>query len=281
MCKGWIYYRQALIPNMEPHNEVEFKNNREFWKCDDGRPLLARWTTKFDCKSETNWWYVIKDDSFQIDKLKSDYRYKIKKGEKFFETRIIDPIKYVEELFEVYTKAYMSYPVKYRPKVNKKDFADDMLKLKNTGKTLFFGAFDRESGRLEGVLVNKNSGICHYLDSLRVNPGREKHQINAALVKALLDYYDTELSSGSGYICDGEKNILHETRFQDYLEKYFGFRKAYCFLNVKYRGGIGAFVKMLYPFRRLLYIFDSCRIIHKINGVMKMEEIVRVDNHKK
>ena len=37
------------------------------------------------------------------------------------------------------------------------------------------------------------------------------------------------------YICDGERNILHETSFQNYLEKYFGFRKAYCKLNLKYR----------------------------------------------
>lgn len=193
MYKEWEYYNKALISTVEPHRKIEVSIDREFWKCTEGYPILARWTSDYDCKSVTNWWYVIKDDSLQIDKVKARYRYRIVKGSKRFETRIIDPMEYINELFEVYTKAYSSYPEKYRPKIKMVDFAKEIQKMSSESSTLFFGAIDRENGKLEGVLVNKNKGICHYLDSLRVNPECEKKEINAALVKSVLDYYNIEL----------------------------------------------------------------------------------------
>lgn len=107
----------------------------------------------------------------------------------------------------------------------------------------------------------------------RVNPEFEKFQINAALVHYLLEDHKEKLAQDSFYILDGARSINHETAFQDYLEKYFGFRKAYCKLHIAYNPKIKWLVKLLYPLRRLLLKLDSVGIIHKINAVMKMEEI--------
>ena len=55
------------------------------------KALFARWTSEFDCGYETNWWYVIKDKEFDLSALKSNYRYKINKGNKNFDVRVINP----------------------------------------------------------------------------------------------------------------------------------------------------------------------------------------------
>lgn len=89
-----------------------------------------------------------------------------------------------------------------------------------------------------------------------------------------MQYFSEDLKNGK-YICDGTRNISHETKFQDYLEKYFNFRKAYCKLNIKYRPVIKPIVKLLFVFRKTLKKLDNNSLVHNINGVLKMEEIIR------
>lgn len=50
----------------------------------DGNPYFARWTDNFDCGYETEWWYCIKDEPFDISKINSKKRYEINKGKKNF-----------------------------------------------------------------------------------------------------------------------------------------------------------------------------------------------------
>lgn len=55
---GWKYYNHAAIPstaaNITP--DTEPLKNGDIWKLDGGTPMLARWTTGFDCGCEGNWW---------------------------------------------------------------------------------------------------------------------------------------------------------------------------------------------------------------------------------
>lgn len=123
------------------------------------------------------------------------------------------------------------------------------------------------------ALLNRQDNYIYYAVH-KVLPQYESLAINAAIVNKVLMDHNEFLSSG-GYICDGSRNILHETRFQDYLEKYFEFRKSYCRLNIRYRAGVGLAVKLLYPFKEWLFKMDDNSFIHKVNGILKMEEIVR------
>ena len=237
-----------------------------------GTPLLARWTTDWDCGNETNWWYVIKDEPFDIGSLKSNYRYKINKGCKYFDVRIIDPCDYKEELYKVQVAAFSAYPAKYRPTVDKRTFMDS---IDTWDRYEVFGAFYRENNELVGyVIMTKNASDFLALSVQKTNPKYEKLQVNAALVKGLMDYYTQHLSSG-GIICDGSRSINHETQFQDYLEKYFGFRKAYCHLHVQYNPKIKWLIKLLFPLRKVLTLFDGIGIFHSLNSVLKMEKIYR------
>lgn len=287
--EGWKYYNHAAIPTTAPHEEPDLLpiKNGKVWKM-GGVPLLARWTTDFDCGNETNWWYVIKDEPFDINTLKSKRRYEIKKGVKNFEVRHINPTDYKKEIYKVQVAAFSAYPKKYRPTDLTVERLDRSIDEWVQNKSDVFGTFRSIENKAQNttepvkyfetelvgyaVLTKKNKVI--YFDIEKTNPSSERDGVNAATVYGILKYYKDDLMNGC-YICDGERPINHETHFQDYLEKYFEFRKAYCRLNVTYKKTINLFVSMLYPFRRLLPILDRNSMIHKISGVLKMEEIVK------
>lgn len=273
--KSWKYYKNSVIPTTYPTEEPDLTaiQDGSIWTTFDKPLIFARWTTDFDCEKETNWWYVIKDTPFDISSLKSKRRYDINKGIKNFDVRLIDPLEYKEKLLEIQIEAYASYPEKYRPTVNEDVF------LKKTVFTwtdyVVLGAFYRESNELVGyALLTKEDN--HYVDFmvLRVIPKYEKYAVNAAIVEGIMRHFHDFLSKG-GVLCDGARSILHETAFQEYLEKNFGFRKAYCKLHIAYNPKIKWLIKLVYPLRKILYLLDSISIVHKVNSVLKMEEIVR------
>lgn len=215
---------------------------------------------------------MIKDTPFDIKELKAKRRYEINKGNKNFEVRVINPCEYKEELYRVQTAAFSAYPSKYRPSVVKGKF---LMEVEDWVKYDVFGAFFKETNELAGyaLLKARNDSFLE-LSVLKTAPSLERYAINAALVYGILSHYEEFLRSG-GIICDGSRSINHETHFQDYLEKYFGFRKAYCYLHVQYNPKIKWLINGLFPLRKTLDSFDGIGIIHSINSVLKMEEICR------
>ncbi len=172
-------------------------------------------------------------------------------------------------MFNVTFEAYKGWPEKYRPKVVKERF---QIQVQDWQENDVYAGFEKESGKLQGYAVLSDYGSYVEFSILRTEPSAERNAINAAMVNGILEYYKDRFD-GHFYINDGSRAIRHETAFQDYLEKYFGFRKAYCHLNVKYRKGLGVIVKMLYPFRK--YIRPGSRIGSNVSAILKMEEICR------
>ena len=278
VVRKWNYYNHCMIPDVFPHETVDdtiVKTGR-IWK--GNKAFLARWTSDFDCGEPTSWWYFIKKDAFDLNQLKSNRRYKITKGVKNFEVRRVDPKEYAPQLYQVYLDAMTGYPPESRTEIPYPDFEKTMAALSEDSETQrIYGAFFRETGELRGYIHIPVYRDWAALSSLITNPQFEKYQINAALVYYVLEDLK-ERMDGNFYISDGERNVLHKTNFHDYLEKYFLFRKAYCHLHIQYRPVIKPFVYALYPFRNLLKKADRISIIHKINGVLFMEEIRR-QNH--
>ncbi|MBT9793949.1 hypothetical protein GPL02_13685 [Clostridium sp. MCC334] len=275
IISGWKYYNHAMIPTCEPHEIPNLKplqsgtllKNRDVWGED--RPLFARWTEDYDCGYETTFWYCIKDDIFDISALKSKRRYEIKKGLKNFDVKVIDPFQYSEQLYDVAVMAFSAYPEAYRPKIEKRAFINGIDEWTITGSTVF-GAFDKESGRLCGYaqLIKQARAINFNIE--KTIPEFESKGVNAAICMAIVLYYQKEIEKGY-YIVDGARAISHETHFQDYLEKYFGFRRAYCHLHVKYKWWVLLAVKALYPFRTMIEKSKSS-LAHNITAVLRMEE---------
>lgn len=139
-----------------------------------------------------------------------------------------------------------------------------------TDPVIIFGGFDRESNQLCGyAYLTEHSDYVEF-NVLRVDPECERNGINAAMVAAIVENYNDRLGTDF-YINDGSRSIRHETAFQDYLEKYFGFRKAYCKLHMVYRFPINVIVKILYPFRKM--IKGKTIVGSLVRGILKMEEM--------
>lgn len=270
----WRYYNHALLPTTAPHEKIDESVIKQgiLWKKKwGGVPLLIRWTTDFDCPKETGWWYCIKDTPFDINSLKSKRRYEINKGKKNFYVKIINPSEYAEEIYQVYKESVNSYSKKSYKLDSKEKFIKNLLK---QNSYIVFGAFQNENNNLASyALINKEDDFINF-NVLKSIPRYEKYGVNATIVSYILESFNEELNNKI-YICDGERNILHKTDFQDYLEKYFGFRKAFCKLNIEYRPEVKFMVNILYPFRNFIKCFGNVLIFNKINAILYMEEIRR------
>lgn len=267
---NWKYYKHAVIPAGAPHETVDVEpiQTGKIWQ-EYPNALLARWATEFDCGQETNWWYVIKDTPFDISALKAKRRYEIRKGIKHFKVHQISPKDYAQELFNVQCAAYSAWPEKYRPTA---DYHSFIKSLSGWEKNQIYAAFDRDDGMLCGYArcTKFNESFIDFNVLLTI-PEYERYGVNAAIVFGILEDNAFFLEQG-GYICDGSRNINHETKFQNYLEKYFGFRKAYCRLNICLKPGFGAIIKCLYPFRGVFRKLDMVGPVHKLNALLTMKE---------
>lgn len=271
----WKYYNHAAVPTTPPHISPNLKpiESGEIWSL-DGSPYLVRYTTDFDCGYETQWWYCIKDTPLDVMTLSSKKRYEITKGTKNFKVKQIDPTEYKELLYQITVDAYSAWSKAYRPTVDRADF----LKKIDTWQApiVVLGAFSKSTGELCGYCFLKENSDFVEFSMMRTKPSCEKLGVNAAMVAGVCEHYNGRLSTDDGfYINDGARNILHKTAFQDYLEKGFGFRKAYCRLHIFYRKPLGLLVNMLMPFRKMLYKLDRIGLVSKINGILRMEEICR------
>lgn len=270
----WKVYHRCLIPKTPPDVDLcalggdDQIRNYLLKK----NLLLARWTSDFDCGKETEWYYVIKDDEFDISKLNSNRRYKINKGNKNFYTKVINPQEYVNDIYEVTTLAFMSYPLKYRPVIKRAEFIRNFQQ-GDMKKRVFIGVFDKRTDKMCGYASLYCYDDCMDYSVHKTIPNEEKRQVNAALVFGVLQYF--EAHSEYRYLNDGARNIRHETAFQDYLQKYFGFRKAYCKLNIVYHPVVDIVVKMIYPFRNIINFFKNTRITYNIYCAIEQEKIRR------
>ena len=274
--EGWKYYNNAIIPTTPPHEEVsplsiQKATNWKIWKNDGKRVFFARWTSDWDAQDETKWWYVIKDSPFDINELKAKRRYEVNKGIKNFDVTEIDCKNFKEEIYAVQMAARRVYSEHITNKKSKEKLFYDIENKWDYYKS--YGAIYKETGEFCGyALLRKDGKYINYALQY-AKPEFEKYGVNAALVNKILEDHKEFLLSG-GYICDGSRTIHHESAFQDYLQKYFGFRKAYCRLHVKYKTGFGIFVSILYPFRNILKKSGNGKI-KKVSSVLTMEEVVR------
>lgn len=273
MNKYWRYYNHAAVPNTAPNEVPDLLPiiNGDIWKYNT-KILFAKWTSNFDLKIETPWWFCIKDTPLNIEDLPAKKRYRITVGLRNFDVHRIAAHEYSNEIYHIYNEAFASYPNQ-----NRKTFGyEDIYNMIQSWdiKNVVYGAFHKETETLAGILLMTERLKCIDLTSQKAIPKYEKYQVNAALLyRALIDYQD-EIQKGR-FICDGERNISHITKFQDYLENLFGFRKAYCVLHIVYRPIMRPIIKILYPFKKWLRTFDRVPFVHNILSVIKLEEIRR------
>ena len=246
--------------NEAPHLDVAFASKRDI---NFHGSMVAVWTDHFDSQHETEYWYCIKDDLLDVSALKAKRRYEINKGNKNFTTKVIAPAEYARQLYEVYAGALAGYPGNHPPEPM--ESFQRSIQAWSRPECRLFGTFDNESGDLCGYADVWLRHPYLPISSLKTIPIFERKGVNFALIYGICRYFEKDIKNGA-YLCDGARNSLHETQFQDFLMKYFGFRRAYCNLHLAYRWYLRPAVAALFPMRK---IFKGH--IPQVYALLKME----------
>jgi hypothetical protein len=265
---SWYVYNRMLIPDTAPHIEPDVTGLDE--KLKRSSAILMRYTSNFDCGYETQWWYLIKDDMMEMSKLTTNIRNQVRKGLKNSTVRKINPDVYYHKLYEIFKSTMVK-----RPQHKHKDLENIFMNsiTQSRGQLEIWGVFFNESDTLIAYAIAEVfESYVNYREAF-FNKEYHKFNISNALFYSMNFYYLNELKMT--YVYDGERSINHPTEIQDYLIRTFGFRKAYCRLNISYKNFFVSFIiYFLYPFRNIfLKLGNSLIAFRNLYSLLKQEEI--------
>ena len=264
----WRKYNGALIPTTPPHVEVNYDNITQ--RLSDEGAFFARWTSEFDQKTESEFWYVICDKKMSISDYSRNTRSKINRGFKKLYVKKISKKFILENAYDVYKNAFKRYEAISSPK-SKKDFSASLDKLEGTWD--FWGVFLKKNDQIIGYSQNKIiDNYCDY-STIKFDPYFLKFYSSYVLYFQMNQYYLNQNSFK--YVNIGARSLLHKTNTQHYLIEKFNFRKAYCTLHLEYRSFLKIVVKILYRCKYLFKFLKWNFLFNKIYGLLLHEEIKR------
>jgi len=260
----YYLYRKAWRYDGPPHEETRLKN--EEWKAllKQGG-LMVRNTYDFDCQKETNFWYIIKDSFLGLDEFSSNERNKIRRALKELSFKKTDIELLKSEGWDILKATYDDYTVSDRNM--SKDVFLDYLSSCEKQNFDYWGVF-RQEQLIGFCTVWLWSPDCCEYGLIGIQPEYKHNNTYPyyGLIHTLNAYYLGE--QGFRYVADGARTITEHSNIQDFLISNFGFRKAYCQLEVHYNWWMRIAVKLLYPFRKTIPL-------RRIKAVLNMEAMQR------
>jgi hypothetical protein len=262
---NWRKYNGAIIPSIPPHLLVDVKGIEEMVKNEN--VFFARWTSKFDCLEETEFWYVICDNKLVLKDYSRNTRSKIRRGLEKCEVNMITKDILLENGYDCYFSAFSRYNTHLSPKTITQ-FQDEVNSSDNSWD--FWGIYH------EDILIgySQNKIIDDYCDysTIKFHPDYLRLYPSYALFFTMNQYYLNE--KNFKYVNDGARSISHETNIQSFLIDKFRFRKAYCKLNIIYSPKIKLILALIYPFRWVFSLLDFGPFV-KLNILIFQEKIKR------
>lgn len=192
--------------------------------------LFARHSYDFDIKEETDWWYIVKDRREDISDYSSNHRNQIKKGLKNFTCRRLDHREIIASGYHVYKTCMDNYKLsamdtsQYVHSINFEHSQDLQIE--------YFGLYNDEALIGYGKNIIDVKGSFVFYENIYIDIAYRKLYPNYCLMHIMnTEYLNTR---GFKYVSDGTRTLLHPTGIQEFLEKKFLFRKAYCRLQLFY-----------------------------------------------
>ena len=277
MNNEWEYYNHALVPTLPPHIDPDtswMKDSTKWKEYAGGKmPLFARWVSDFDCSEETQWWCIIKDTPFDIMSLKSNRRSLITRGLKRVDVKVIVPADYADQMANILIKEWKHYDDSYEEGNDRREQTEEFKKLtrENLGNSEYLGAFLKDTDTMIGYAIYNLFDDWIEYSVVKTDPEYLNTQVNAALAYFGVERY---MRPGIKYIHGGWRTMIHESNYQEYLLKNFGFRKAYCKLHTQYRPLMQIAVNVLYPLRGIIKKVKN-KWIYTVWCALQQEEIRR------
>lgn len=246
---NYFLYRNAWICDDAPHKEVQL-SGAEAKKLLKQGGMMVRNTYDFDTLEKTDFWFIIKDHYRTLEELSPRVRNKVRHANQYFDYRQVENAQFEQQVFPVFEDTIANYKIHDR-KLNRRIFSEFLEQCQQ--KTFdYWGIFLKDTEQMVGHCMVKN-----WDDSCEIwNVGilseykSEGYYPYYGLYHYLNEYYLNE--KRYQYISDGSRTITNHSEIHDWLMHYFGYRKAFCKLELHYKWWFGIIVRLLYPFRNII-----------------------------
>ena len=247
---GFELYRNAWRYAMSPDCEQELSDSQCKALLKNGG-WLVRNTFNFDCKEETDFWYIIKDSFGGMEELSSNERNMIRRSQHSFDFKLISKEIVKQKVYKIVEATFLDYNVTDRA-MNEFVF-NKYLEHCDRNKFDYWGAYDKVTGELVGFCaVHVFESSCEYgIIGFEPQYKHNKTYPYYGFFYKMNEYYLSE--KGFKYISDGARSITEHSNVQPFLIQKFKFRKAYCKLKIRYKWWFGIIVRVLLPFRKLIW----------------------------
>ncbi|MBQ8957340.1 MAG: hypothetical protein IJ057_02365 [Bacteroidales bacterium] len=263
----WKYYnyRNAWRFAGPPHEEQKL-NDEACKNLLRMSGLMVRNTYDFDCKEETCFWNLIKDQFGGLKELTSNTRNRVTKSLECLDFQRVD-FSMVQTLgYPILKATFDDYATVDRP-MNQQIF-EDYLRHCQCWDYEYWGVFDKNTNEFIGFCANRLWENATEYGIIGIWP-QYKHNGTFpyyGLFYEMNRYYLQEKSFR--YVTDGSRSITEHSNIQQFLEEKFRFRKAYCQLAVHYKWWMKIAVNSLYPFRKII-------TLPRVKAILNMEAMQR------
>jgi hypothetical protein len=196
------------------------------------------------------------------------FRNELRKGTANCKVQQVDATFISRNGYQIYTSAFKRYKnLSYNP-VDEKSFSREIdCGARYQDIIHYWGVF------FQGKLIGYSSNFIFdkteaSYSSIKIDPAYLSLNSSSILIYEMNRSYLDE--NRFEYVNDGYRTLLHDTNFQSFLIRKFGFIKAGLKLEVYYKPLFAAIIKALYPVRRLVVQIDP-----RIQAVLKLESIRR------
>jgi hypothetical protein len=278
---NWIVYQGIGVPLNPVFHEAPSRLDRRKILKDLSVPLI-RWIEDWDSPSISSFYGVIQDHHSELNELKSQVRYEVKRASRNFCFVELSLSEILDEGYELYNSSFKTYDTYLKP-MSKNEFIESYSKYTNDGEknvTRFFGIRDTSTSSLVCYAYGIHYSKGNYFDLkvVKFNPEYRRNNISELLFfrigQQLLSQEKMQ------FIFDGFVSLAHKSTIQKYLIRKFNYRKAYCKLCIHYQFYIRLFVLFAYPFRSLVKFVGQYVIVFKRIGILLSQEELRKHTQK-
>jgi hypothetical protein len=234
---------------------------------------VLRTTTGFRGRETPADWYAVVCREFTpvTDIPSTNTRSKLRRALRNCEVRRISCEEVASAGYEVYLRAFDRYrdaeaPVPHAP------FARHVLAGEGFDDVLHHWGVMCD-GKLVGYSTNYVLGATEVsYSALKFHPDYLRRYTSYALFHTMNEHYLRDC--GVDYVNDGFRSVLHGTELQEFLERTFGFEKAYVGVQAFYRQPYRAFVRATFPLRNLIGRIDKrARAVYELESAVRAARI--------
>lgn len=266
----WRKYQGILRPVSPSQVTPDFQKGELKQLLKQARVPFAMWTYDGDPTTESAWWWVIAEKPYSIELLKKKDRYYIKRGIKNCDVKLISAKRLAHEGYDCYRSAMRRHT--QGDFIDEVTFKERIPGYDNNKAYEIWGVF--WSGKLVGYAMYMNIDNIAYQDMVMFDPEYFVHGSSYALIHITTDHYLNE--NNCLHVVAGERLISHETQYQDFLIKNFGYKKVYYKLGIEHTPSFYVISNIIYCSKFIWQKFPFLKKIkHKLNVAYELERIRR------